>query len=171
MQPVTETHEEKLTILDDVNLPGHDERSTTPLFTRTRHELMKLENGLSFVTGKTEAEAGGPHEAHHFFIERCLTEGVDWAEFCKYIARLKRLVDRADAFCQANPNLTDVMTFVDDMTVNGMLIEKLLHTGKGSGIHDLTFPHWQFWNYGKDGYQFTSAVKVYHEDEELPKAA
>ena len=106
-----------------------------------------------------------PLEAHHFFIERCLANVVDWKEFCEYIDRLKALVDRADAFCKANPELQDVIQFVDNMEVNGMLIEKPLHTGQGKGIHNLPFPLWQGHCYGKDGYQFSQGDVLYHEDE------
>jgi hypothetical protein len=165
---VTENHEEKETLVIDVTLPGHDQRVTTPLFERTRAELIKLEDGRSFVTGKTAAEAGSPLESHHFFIERCLAEAADWDEFRKYVGRLKSIVDRAHAFCEANPELDDIMTFVDDQTVNGMLIEKHLHTGAGEGIHAVPFPLWQFWCYGKDGFKFSGTDCVYHEDEDKP---
>ena len=163
--PVTEIHEEKEAIEVDVNLPGHDERVTTPLFSRTRDQLIKREGNRSFVTGKTEQEVGSPLEAHHFWIERCLATAVDWKEFCEYIERFKPMVDRASKFCVRNPELSDIMVFVDDMTVNGMLIEKELHTGKGNGIHFLPFPLWQFNLYGKEGFQFTGQDAIYHEDE------
>jgi hypothetical protein len=165
MSDVTQIHEEKNTFIIDVELPGHEARVTTPLFSRTRDELIKREGNRSFVTGKSEEEVGSPLEAHHFFIERCLAEGCDWSEFCKYIDRLKGLVDRADAFCKANPNLADIYDFVDDMTVNGMLIEKPLHTGAGLGIHAMPFPLWQFNLHGKQGFKFSNQDTIYHEDE------
>jgi hypothetical protein len=164
MEEVTQNHEEKNTFIIDVTLPGHDERVTTPLFSRTRDELIKREGNRSFVTGRTEEEIGSPLEAHHFFIERCLANACDWTEFCKLIVRLKDLVDRADAFCKANPQLEDIMTFVDDMTVNGMLIEKPLHTGQGEGIHSMPFPLWMFNLYGKEGFVFSNVDTVHHED-------
>ena len=98
MENVTQVHEEKETITVDVNLPGHDERVTTPLFSRTRDQLIKREGNRSWVTGRTEAEIGSPLEAHHFFIERCLATAVDWKEFREYIGDLKLMIDRADAF-------------------------------------------------------------------------
>ena len=165
MSDVTQIHQEKETIVVAVNLPGHDERVTTPLFSRTRDELIKREGNRSFVTGKTEEEVGSPLEAHHFWIERCLATAVDWKEFCEYINRFKPMVDRVAAFCEANPDLTDVMAFVDDMTVNGMLIEKELHTGQSTGIHFLPFPLYQFNFYGKEGFVFESTDTVYHDDE------
>lgn len=168
---VTSNHEEKESIVVDVTLPGHDERVTTPLFTRTRQELIKREGNRSFVTGKTEAEVGSPLEAHHFWIERCTATGVDWKEFCEYAERIGAMADRLRQFTQANPELSDVMTFVDDMTVNGMLIEKPLHTGAGIGIHAMPFPLWQFNLYGRQGFVFAKGDTVFHEDEAQPVQA
>ncbi len=165
MSDVTQNHEEKESIVVDVTLPGHDARVTTPLFSRTREELIAREGNRSWVTGKTEEEVGSPLEAHHFWIERCLATAVDWKEFCEYISRFKPMVDRVSAFCEANPELTDIMSFVDDMLVNGMLIEKPLHTGQGTGIHYLPFPLWQFHLYGQEGFQFSKGDAIYHEDE------
>ena len=82
------------------------------------------------------------------------------------------MCERAEAFCQAHPELADIMTFVDDMTVNGMLIEKPLHTGKNEGIHFMPFPLWQFNRYGIEGFEFIKGVDtVFHEDEATPVAA
>lgn len=167
MSDVTQDHDEKETIVIDVTLPGHDARVTTPLFSRTRDELIKREGNRSFVTGKTEEEVGSPLEAHHFFLERCLANAVDWTEFCRYIADMTTMFERANEFCKANPALDDVMMFCDDMTVNGMLIEKKLHTGEGEGIHFLPFPLWQLWRYGKQGFVFDHGDAVYHEDEKV----
>jgi hypothetical protein len=165
MPDVTQTHEEKETLVIDANLPGHDERVTTPTFIQSKAKLMELEGGRSFVTGKTEDESGGPHEAHHFWIERCLANAVDWKEFCEYIERMNTLIQRTLSFCRTNPELSDIMLFVDDMTVNGMLIEKRLHTGKGEGIHQMPFPLWQCWVYGKEGFEFVGTDSIYHVDE------
>ena len=164
MQEVTQNHEEKNTFVIDVTLPGHDERVTTPLFERTRDELIKREGNRSFVTGRTEAEIGSPLEAHHFFIERCLANGCDWTQFCDFIARFKPMVDRVASFCQANPILTDIMEFCDDMRLNGMLIEKPLHTGQDEGIHAMPFPLWMFNLYGREGFVFSKADTIHHEE-------
>lgn len=52
-----------------------------------------------------------------------------------------------DAFDPADP-----YTFVDDMTVNGLLLGKAHHTGKDVGIHDMPFPLWIAQKYAREGY-------------------
>jgi predicted restriction endonuclease len=61
-------------------------------------------------------------------------------------------------------NFTDWTQFVDDMTVNGMLLCKAHHIGKDEGMHALPFPIWVAQKYGKEGYQF-SAVEIIHHQE------
>ena len=164
MDDVTQNHEEKETLIIDVMLPGHDERVTTALFTKTREELLERDGGVCFACGYPESVVG-PLEAHHAFIERCLANAVDWKHFCETMARFKKLVDHANDFCVANPELPDIMTFVDDMTANGMLLCKPHHTGKDEGIHAMPLPLWWLFSTGKDGFQFTSAVAIKHEQD------
>lgn len=81
---VTEVHEEKLTLAVDVNIPGHAARgSATPLFEHSRQALIEREGGKCWVTGLTAAQLGEPLEAHHFPIERCFAEGIDWQRFAR----------------------------------------------------------------------------------------
>lgn len=154
---VTETHEEKETLVVDVNLPGHEARITTALFTRTRKQLIEREGGRCFICQRTAAEAG-PLEAHHHPIERSFAEMIDWSEGS---------LIRHDFphFDWANFDLANPYTFVDDMTVNGLLICKDHHIGKDEGIHAMPFPIWLAQRYGREGYQF-SAVEIIHHDQE-----
>ena len=162
MSEVNSVHEEKLTLSVDVNLPGHDERVTTPLFTRTRSLALAACEDRSFACNRTGAEAG-PIELHHMWIERCLANAVDWADFRTFIRSLKVYVDRAAQYADDHPTLDNIMDFVDDMTANGLPLCKEHHTGKDSGIHDLPFPLWLLWSTGKEGWQFNSTEKVDHE--------
>ncbi len=167
MSDVTATHEEKETLTIDVNLPGHDARVTTPLFTRTRHALIAREGDRCFVCGRTPAESGHPNEAHHVWIERCLAEGVDWSYFREKVFALESMITGAADYCRANPMIDDIMSFVDDQTVNGLLLCKEHHTSDGKdipcGIHTMPFPLWFFQAYGKDGFQFTKTEIIEHE--------
>jgi hypothetical protein len=161
MTAVTETHEEKLTLLVDVLLPGHDERVTTPLFVRSREALEAREGGRCWMCGCTAAEAG-PLEAHHHPIERSLANMVDWVAFA-LDAKTGRYGPHAAAFDWLGFDPADPYTFVDDMTVNGLLLCKAHHTGKDSGIHYLPYPLWLAQAYGREGYQFTAVEKLHHE--------
>lgn len=154
MPDVTQTHEEKETLAVDVLVPGHEARTTTPLFTHSRDELIS-KGGKCFICGCTAAEVG-PLEAHHHPIERCLAEMIDWGPD----AQIRKDFPAFDwaSFDPANP-----YTFVDDMRVNGLLLCKAHHIGKDEGIHALPFPLWIAQKYGREGYQF-SAVEVLHHE-------
>ena len=58
--------------------------------------------------------------------------------------------------------LTDWTHFVDDMTINGMLLCKVHHIGKDEGMLALLFPSWIAQKYGKEGYQFSAAEVIHH---------
>ena len=155
MSAVTETHEEKETLAVDVFLPGHDPRTTTPLFAHTRKQLIEREGGRCYVCGRTTDEAG-PLEAHHHPVERSFAEMIDWSEG-SLIRRDFPDFDWA-SFDPANP-----YAFVDDMTVNGLLLCKAHHIGKDEGIHAMPFPIWLAQRYGKDGYKFTDSEIIHHD--------
>lgn len=161
---VTETHEERETLAVDVLLPGHDPRVTTPLFTHTRAALIERERGRCFVCGGTEQDSGHPLEAHHHPIERSTANMIDWprlAEDCRagVWGPIAQSFDW-DGFLAAQP--FDPYRFVDDMTVNGMLVCRNHHTAKNTGIHTLPFPLWVAQKYAKDGYKFSDIETIHH---------
>lgn len=161
---VTEVHEEKETLVVDVNLPGHDPRTTTALFTRTKKLLEQRVSGRCFICGRTSEEAG-PHEAHHFPVERSLATGWNWqrfAEDCKLgLWGAGAQAFDWDAFLNASP--FDPYRFVDDMTVNGMLLCKEDHTGKDAGIHYIPLPLWLWRKYAPEGYEIRPGEHIKHD--------
>lgn len=157
MSEVNQVHEEKETLAVDVNIPGHEERTTTALFTRSKHQLIAMlgDQARCFICNATAAEAGAPLEAHHHPIERSLANLIDWDRF------REEQGDKYPSFDWSKFDPADPLTFVDDMTVNGMLLCKKHHTGKDEGIHMLPYPLWIAQKWAKEGYQF-SAVEVIH---------
>lgn len=166
---VNEDHEEKETIVVDVNLPGHGARVTTPLFSRSREEAIKEFGDRCFMCNRTSEEAGEPIEWHHVFVERCLAEAVDWYRVREYIGKLFVLISRAKAFCDANSEIDDIMDLVDDMRVNGMPLCKEHHTGASEGLHYLPAPLHQLFATGRDGFIFDHGKPIEHADD--PEAA
>jgi hypothetical protein len=160
--PVTDIHEEKNTFTVDVNLPGHEVRTTTPLFERTRKQLMARGLGghnRCYVCNQTAAEVGQPLEAHHFPIERSFANMIDFG-LDSVLRRDFPHFDWAhfDAQVPMDPYL-----FVDDMTCNGLPLCKPHHTGKNEGVHTLPHPVWVAQRYGLEGYKF-SDVEIIHHD-------
>lgn len=154
----TAAHTEKETLAVSVNIPEHAERKATPLFERTRKLLIKREAGRCFICGATAEQSGHPLEAHHHPIERSLAEMIDWDRF-KHDAQSGYWGERIKSFDWSN--FTHWEQFVDDMTVNGMLLCKAHHIGKDEGLHAMPFPLWIAQKYAKEGYRF-SDVEIIH---------
>jgi hypothetical protein len=165
--PVTETHELKDTLTADYFVPGHVERETTSLFERTRKVLIAREGGRCFVTNMTAAELGAPLQAHHHPVERCFATKWDWPRFAADCQK-GLWGPHAQAFDWANfDGEKDPYKFVDDMTVNGMLLGAGQHIGKDEGLHRLPFPVWLFEKYAVEGYQFSPTEVIHHDPEHL----
>jgi len=179
---MTQSHDEVETLKVDVIIPDHADRVTTPLFKHSRDALIEREGGRCWVCGRTEAEAGHPLEAHHHPIERSMAEMIDWRRFsvdCKAGLWGPHAADYGwDGFFVMGPAHDgdqlglpetvlapkDIYAFVDDMTVNGMILCKDHHTVGDEGIHTLPFPLFVAQKYGKDGYQFNSSEVLHHEE-------
>lgn len=165
MTDVTQIHEQAETLTVDVNIPGHDPRVTTPLFSRTRKLLLERDGARCYICGGTAEQTGHPLEAHHHPIERSFATMIDWGLFA---ADCTAGVwgPHAQAFDWSKFDPADPYSFVDDMTVNGRAICKAHHTGKDEGIHDLPFPVWIAQKYGKEGYQFSKVEIIHHQEPE-----
>ena len=156
---MTDAHEEKETLTVDVLIPAHADRTTTPLFTHTRMKLLEVQPRCYICGAKEHLEA------HHYPIERCMAEMIDW-EKVKTDAQSGNLgathVQRTNAQSfdfngiEANP-----YRFVDDMNVNGLVVCKTHHIGKDEGVHAMPHPLWIAQKYGKEGYKFSN-VEVLH---------
>jgi hypothetical protein len=185
----TTAHTLHETLTVDVNIPEHEKRETTALFRRTREVLIKREGGRCWVTGKSAAQLGHPLEAHHHPIERCMANMIDWEKFsfdCKAGhwgphaasfdwekffegSRLEHIevpaIDGEEAYTYTLRVPVDPYLFVDDMTVNGLLLGRDYHTGKNEGIHDLPYPVWIARKYGREGYVFSSVETIHNARE------
>lgn len=159
---MTAAHEEKETLSVEVEIPEHADRgSATPLFLRTKKILVERVGGRCYVCNGTEAEVG-PLQAHHYPLERSLAMAWDWQRF---IADCQ--AGKWGVYCQAfhwagfDP-VSDPYKFVDDMSVNGLLLCEHHHIGKDEGIHTLPHPLWIWQKYAPDGYRM-SDVEIAHE--------
>lgn len=153
-ESVTEVHEERETLVVDVNLPGHDPRTTTALFRHTREQLIKREEGRCWICGRTAEESGFPLEAHHSGIERSYaTAPIDWE-------KVKLDFPNFDwvSFDESKP-----LDFVDNMLAQGLLLCKDHHTHPETGIHTVPWPIFIMQRYLKAGYQFNKLEKIVHE--------
>lgn len=160
---VTETHDLKDTLSVEVETPGHEKRgAASSLFRHSKKAIFEHapvlslhpEPGRCFICNATEEELGEPLEAHHFGIEWSFGEGpIDW----------DRVKVDFPYFDWDKFDPTDPMSFVDDMTAQGLLLCKKHHTGKDEGIHNLPFSLWIAQRYLKDGYKFSDLEVIHHE--------
>ncbi|WP_257757935.1 hypothetical protein [Burkholderia glumae] len=81
--------------------------------------MASFKERLRYICGATAEQSGHPLEAHHHPIERSLAELIDWDRF-KFDAQSGFWGERIKAFDWDHFN--DWTQFVDDMTVNGMLL-------------------------------------------------
>jgi hypothetical protein len=159
---VEKIHEERETLSVDVNLPGHEPRVTTSLFTHSKKKLLEREGGRCFVCGRTAEQAGHPIESHHHPIERSLANMIDWDRF-RQDCEAGMWGSHAKAFDWSTFSESDPYSFVDDQMVNGLLLCADHHRGKDEGIHMLPYPLFIAQRYGKEGYQFTPSEVIHHE--------
>jgi hypothetical protein len=163
---VEKTHEEKETLKIDILLPGHDPRETTALFTHSKKLLMEREGHRCSVCGRTPEEAG-PLESHHHPIERSLANMIDWNLFAK-ACKEGKWGPHAQAFDWASfDGDKDPYKFVDDQTVNGLLLCADHHRKNGEGIHAVPYPFFIAQMYGKEGYPFTPEEILHHEEDHV----
>ena len=154
MSNVTEIHEEKNTFQVDVFLPGHEPRTTTPLFSRSRLHLIERDK-VCYICGAPNSHAA-PLQAHHWPIERSFAEMIDWSAS----AQIRRDFPQ---FGWGSFDESDPYSFVDDMNVNGRLLCAAHHIGRDEGVHDLPEPVWLAQRYGKEGYKFSDVEIIHHE--------
>jgi hypothetical protein len=143
-----EIHEIRNTMVIDYYSPSHKHREKpSQLFLHTKEKLLEITDRC-YICNRTAEQVGEPLEANHFPIEWSLAEMMDWSEG-------SQIRKYAPHFDWANFSEDDPYKFVDDMTVNGMILCKLHHTGKDAGYHNLPYAIWIAQKYGKVGYQFT----------------
>ena len=179
---VTDTHEKRDTVSEDVFYPDHPPRaeSTTFLHTKNEGHAAKLPCAISGSTDNTEY--------HHIFLEWAFADAVDW-DTVKAIAtgrllELHILDHQTDQptgetfpveqsliwiFCKlaslrgfdwASFDPAKPETFVDSMA-NMLVLGEKFHRQKDHGIHEMSFPEWQFQAWPrKAGFVFTPDERV-----------
>lgn len=179
--PDTAAHADKSTLTVVVNVPPHIERKASATFERTRPLLIARESDRCFICGRTSAEVGAGHEAHHCLMEWCLAYCSDW-HIVKAIcldgewgeSNAQRLAAKSfdwSGWDLDSPTPHQIESFVDDMTVNGQLLCKEHHTGAGTGKHEMDHPRWVAQRFVKDGYVLINGDLEGSEAERLAELA
>lgn len=181
---ITEVHDLKTTLSVEVYVPGHEERTETALFRNTKKQLMVSSGGRCFICNRNVEESGHPMQSHHHPIERSEANAVDWrlvAEDCKtgmwgiaaqafdwdkfFIGATTKTVVLSEEEGGGTYELlvpVDPILFVDDQTVNGVILCADHHIGKDEGIHNMPYPLWIAQKYAYEGYKFSDVETITH---------
>jgi hypothetical protein len=162
----TPAHIDKSTLTVAFYDPEHAQRITTPLFTRTRDEVLAKEP-VCFMCGQP-ASVVGSLELHHNCVERMFAEIIDWnlikdaalageVGWTEDQRKLNKEFDW-DSFMNSVP--FDPYVWVDNMHLNGIPICKPHHTGQNEGIHNVDYPRWLAQRYVKSGYKISDQYVV-----------
>jgi hypothetical protein len=119
-----EIHEVKETLVIRTYYPGHEKRTISSTFRKTRKYLLKVKKEKCFICGCED-----DLEIHHCHVEWAMQNAVDW-EKLKVIhptfdwANFKRPVD-----------------FIDS-PYNSMVLCEKHHRENNHGVHCLPYPLW-----------------------------
>lgn len=144
MTPANE-HEQKLTISVDIFVPDHPDRTTTPIFQRTRNKLIANNPAARCAVDNGHCDHDHPLELHHAHVEWCDSNGVDWTKVAKDVPGF----DWA-SFDPAHPE-----TFIDSEWNANVVLCKKHHTGIDHGIHCLPGPTHQMQKYQRADFIFS----------------
>lgn len=132
-------HEFKEKMEVDVELPDHEQRKRTAKFEHARHQMIEVEKQTCWVCGTSEEL-----ELHHWVIEDCLANAVDFSEGSK----LRQDFPEFDWASFKEPQ-----DFVSDR-VNMRVFCKKHHTGVGTSIHRLPYPVFNVQRYLKADFNY-----------------
>ena len=127
-------HEFKESFELDCWYPDHAKRVESPLFERTKHHLIDVQNVPCWLCGSLEHR-----EVHHFILEWAYADAVDFEKV------------KADYPTFDWASFKEPTDFIDS-AFNMRVLCEVCHRGKGRGIHCLPFPVWVVKRYLKDGF-------------------
>ena len=125
-------HEQTLTIKVDVFIPDHPDRTTSPVFARTRKKLIEDNPNAKCAVDNGHCDHDHPLELHHQHVEWCDSNGVDWRKVAVLIPEFDWMT-----FDPEHPE-----DFIDSEWNANLVLCKKHHTGVDHGIHCLPGPTW-----------------------------
>lgn len=163
-------HEFKATITEDVFYPDHEQRTESPTFRRTKHDMDAHGMQVCAVCGSTEEV-----QWHHRFIEWAFADAVDfdwikgvatgkitqmWSEEAGKMVDIPKLHVVYDMLALTHDfdwkgfDPSKPEAFVDSGANMWPLCQKH-HLGKDHGIHVMSFPIWVVQSCLKRGFVFS----------------
>ena len=123
-----EAHEMKRTLTEIVIDPSHAERKESSEFRKSKERLKEDGHYKCYICGTTEGI-----EVHHLG-EYCFANVIDFD-------KLKQFCEDFDPYGYGKLLKNKPMSTVDEVR-NCLCLCKTCHTGKGTGVHEITMPVW-----------------------------
>lgn len=149
-QKQIEYNERKMSNHYTIRYPKHDVRTVSPIFRKTRHQLITIDKVKCFICNSDKQL-----EAHHFYCEKFAVNAIDWDTFAQFagVAYNMQTGIKLDSginweLVKENPDI-----FVDSAN-NMIVLCKLHHTSGKFGIHHVPFPDWILQRFAKNEFKF-----------------
>lgn len=149
-EPPIDYNERKMSNHYTIRYPKHDIRKVSPIFRKTRHQLITINNVKCFICN-TDKQL----EAHHFYCEKFAVNAINWDTFklfasVTYNMQTSIKLDNGINWelVKENPDV-----FVDSAN-NMIVLCKLHHTSSRFGIHHVPFPDWILQRFAKNDFKF-----------------
>lgn len=153
--PVNETHEDKVTLHEDIIYPAHEKRTESELFRENKKKLVEHLDTPCWICGSKENR-----EVHHL---------IEWSLFPAIDPEKMLLVLKFFDFYGYSKNDDSIPQSPDDIR-NLVVLCETHHRGVDNGVHAITFPIWIALKCKKEGIEITKQIKVIQEaDKKLAK--
>ena len=143
-------NERKMSNHYTIRYPIHDARTVSPIFRKTRHQLITIDKIKCFICNTDEQL-----EAHHFYCEKFAVNAIDWDIFAQFAKTTYNMQSGLKLDTNINWELVkknpDIFT---DSTNNMIILCKLHHTSGRFGIHHVPFPDWILQRFAKNKFKF-----------------
>lgn len=136
----------------EVQYPDHSIRKDSPLFLRSRKQLLVKKNTPCYVCGITYAK-GGAMEAHHCCVEWAASNGIDWNKVKADTLYNPHFGNVSQAQFDWDAVAKDSTLFVDSI-YNLMSLCTEHHRSTRYGIHFIPYPIWVLQKWPLTGFEF-----------------
>lgn len=152
---VQDVHVLRKTMIERYNVPGHEPRKKSPLFTKNHRNMVVVENQPCYICGVKNSTLNvndkNPFRAtqmeSHHWIEWSLANCLDWDTMQKSYPDFEnwKAIDPKDASTYFN--------FIDDR-YNLVTLCNVCHRGVGYGIHCLEKSIWEVRRFIRNDFEF-----------------
>jgi hypothetical protein len=142
--PGASVHEVKKAMFEDYNVPGHEPRTASSLYSRTHDSLIVKKDTPCYICGVSNSTLSDSSknlvgakalETHHFIVEWSLANAIDWAQ-------VKVAHPDFTGWADLDESKPETFYVFVDSEYNMLVLCDIHHRGKLRGIHAIEYPVW-----------------------------